>query len=395
MVGVSMFLPFLPLYVRELGVTEPGQVAAVSGLLFAAPFFAATVATPVWGFLGDRHGRKLMVVRASFGLALATLLMGFAMTIPELLVLRLAQGAVSGFISSALALMASSAPRNRMGYALVTLQTAIPTGTIVGPLMGGTLADLIGYRQIFFVTAALNVVAGILVVLLVRRDVGSPSGPGFGRVFENYRTVFGSPHFRRLFFILFGCQFALMSLQPVMALYVESLGAHGRLLATTTGVIFAITGVASAIAAPRWGRSSDRSGYRRTLGRALLGSGIFALPQALVAAPWQLFVTRIFYGIFIGGIVPAVQAMIGLRAPAERRAGIMGVTSTALMMGNLVGPLVGGAVAGLFGFRMMFFLSAAVFLAILVGLYPRVVEPSRSVEEDGPRVLTSRTAVDL
>ena len=379
-----MFLPFLPLYVRQLGVTEPGRVAVVSGLLFAAPFFAATVATPVWGFLGDRHGRKLMVVRAAFGLAAATLLMGFATTIPQLLFLRIAQGAVSGFIAAALALMASSAPRDRMGYALGTLQTAIPTGTIIGPLIGGMLADLIGYRQIFFVTAALNVLAGILVVTMVRRDVGSVSSAGIGRVVENYRTVFGSRHFRRLFFILFGCQFALMSLQPVMALYVESLGAHGRLLATTTGVIFAITGVASAIAAPRWGRSSDRKGYRRTLGRALLGSGVFALPQGLVAAPWQLFVTRIFYGTFMGGIVPSVQAMIGLRAPAERRAGIMGVTSTALMIGNLMGPLVGGAVAGKFGLRSVFFLSTAVFLAILVGLYPRVVDPSRPVEEAKP-----------
>jgi len=379
-----MFLPFLPLYVRQLGVTEARQVAMVSGLLFAAPFFAATVATPVWGFLGDRHGRKLMVVRASFGLATATLLMGFATTIPQLFFLRIAQGAVSGFIAAALALMASSAPRDRMGYALGTLQTAIPTGTIVGPLIGGTLADLIGYRQIFFVTAGLNLVAGILVVLLVRRDVAAASTAGIGRVVDNYRTVFGSPHFRQLFFVLFGCQFALMSIQPVMALYVESLGAHGRLLATTTGFIFAITGVASAVAAPRWGRSSDRSGYRRTLGRALVGSGVFALPQGLVTAPWQLFVSRIFYGTFIGGIVPAAQAMIGLRAPADRRAGIMGVTSTALMLGNLMGPLIGGAVAGHFGLRSVFFLSTGVFLAILAGLYPRVLEPSRSVEEAAP-----------
>ena len=133
----------------------------MSGLLFAAPFFAATVATPVWGVLGDRHGRKLMVVRASLGLAIATLLMGFATTVPQLFFLRLAQGAVSGFIAAALALMASSAPRERMGYALGDARTAIPAGTILGPLIGGTLADLIGYRQIFFVTAALNFAAGI------------------------------------------------------------------------------------------------------------------------------------------------------------------------------------------------------------------------------------------
>lgn len=373
-----MFLPFLPLYVRQLGVTEAGQVERVSGLLFAAPFFAATVATPVWGFLGDRHGRKLMVVRASFGLALTTLLMGFATTIPQLLILRVMQGAVSGFIAASLALMASSAPRERMGYALGTLQTAIPTGTILGPLIGGALADLIGYRQIFFVTSACNLVGGLLVIWLVREAERPPVTAGFGRVLENYRTVFGTTQFRLLFLTLFGCQFALMALQPVMALYVESLGAQGRLLATTTGVIFAVTGVTSVIATPRWGRSGDRSGYRGTLGRAVVGSGLFALPQGLVAAPWQLFLLRIPYGLFIGGIVPSVQAMIGLRAPDDRRSGIMGVTSTALMLGNLMGPLVGGAVAGAFGLRTVFFLSTAVFVLIFFALHPRIVEPERT-----------------
>jgi DHA1 family multidrug resistance protein-like MFS transporter len=377
MIGISMFLPFLPLYVRQLGVTEAGHLERVSGLLFAAPFFSATVATPVWGFLGDRHGRKLMVARASLGLSVATLLMGFAQTVPQLFVLRVAQGAVSGFIAAALALMASRAPREQMGYALGTLQTAIPTGTILGPLVGGTLADFIGYRHVFFVTSAMTLVGGLLVILLVPRDTPARSEAGFGSVLENYRTVFGTPQFRLLFFILFGSQFALMSIQPVMALYVESLGASGRLLATTTGVIFAVTGVASALGAPRWGRRGDRLGYRSTLGRALVGSALFALPQSLVARAWQLFVLRIGYGAFIGGIVPAVQAMIGVRAPAERRAGIMGVTSTALMLGNLMGPLVGGAVAGSFGLRAVFVLSTAMFVVLFAALYPRLQEPAR------------------
>jgi DHA1 family multidrug resistance protein-like MFS transporter len=390
MLGMSMFLPFLPLYLRQLGVTEAGKLERVSGLLFAAPFFAATVATPVWGVLGDRHGRKLMVVRASIGLAIATLLMGFARTVPQLFVLRVAQGAVSGFIAAALALMASKAPRDRMGYALGTLQTAIPTGTILGPLIGGALADMIGYRQIFFVTSAMNLAGGLAVIFLVPRDAPEPHEAGFGQVLENYRTVFGTTQFRILFFTLLGSQFALMSIQPVMALYVESLGASGRLLATTTGVIFAITGVASAIGAPRWGRRGDRKGYRPVLGRALAGAAIFALPQALVSRAWQLFVLRIGYGAFIGGIVPAVQAMIGIRAPAERRAGIMGVTSTALMMGNLTGPLVGGAAAGSFGLRSVFVLATAVFVGLLVSLYPRVAEPARP-EAPEPRFASGDT----
>lgn len=377
MLGISMFLPFLPVYLRELGVTEPGKLESMSGLIFAAPFLSATVATPVWGFLGDRHGRKLMVVRAALGLTVATTLMGLATTVGQLFFLRVLQGVISGFIAAALALMASAAPRDRMGYAIGTLQTAIPSGTILGPLVGGLLADRIGARQVFFVTAGLTLVAAVVVTALVREAERPKSTAGFGRIFENYALVFGSSQLRSLFLILFACQFALMALGPIMALFVESLGAHGRLLATTTGAIFAVTGLATVLTAPRWGRRSDRRGYRPTLKMALLGSALFALPQGLVAAPWQLFLARIPYGMFIGGIVPSVHAMISLRAPDERRAGVLGVTSTALMLGNLMGPLLGGVIAGAFGLRSIFFVSTGVFLVILILLLPRIEEPER------------------
>lgn len=383
MLGMSMFLPFLPLYLRQLGVTEPGKLEAMSGLLFAAPFFSATVATPVWGFLGDRHGRKLMVVRAALGLTVATTLMGLATSVGQLFFLRVGQGAISGFIAAAIALMASSAPRERMGYALGTLQTAIPSGTILGPLVGGFLADRIGARQVFFVTAALTLVAAIVVVALVREGERPRSTEGFGKIVENYKIVFGTPQLRVLYAVLFGCQFALMALAPIMALFVESLGAHGRLLGTTTGAIFAITGLATVLTAPRWGHRSDRRGYRGTLKIALLGSGLFALPQGLVAAPWQLFLARIPYGVFIGGVIPSVHAMISLRAPDARRAGVLGITSTALMLGNLMGPLLGGTIAGAFGLRSIFFVSAAVFLLILAFLFPAIREPEGQVARAG------------
>ena len=378
MLGISMFLPFLPLYLRQLGVTEPGRLETMSGLVFAAPFFSAIVATPIWGFLGDRHGRKLMVVRAALGLTVASALMGFATSVGQLLFLRLFQGAVSGFIAAALALMASAAPRDRMGYALGTLQTAIPSGTIVGPLLGGFLADRIGARNVFFVTAALTLVAALVALWLVREAERPRAAGGLGRILENYRLVFGTPQLRLCFLVLFGCQFALMALLPVMALFVEELGAHGALLATTTGGVIAVTGLANVVAAPRWGRRSDRCGYTPTLKRALLGSALFALPQGLVGATWQLFLLRIPYGIFVGGVVPSVHAMVGLRAPADRRAGIMGVTSTALMVGNLLGPLSGGAMAAAFGLRSVFFLATGALVVVLALLFPRIREPERS-----------------
>jgi len=387
MLGMSMFLPFLPLYLRKLGVTGKGELETMSGLIYAAPFFAATIATPIWGYFGDRHGRKLMVMRASFGLALTTLVMGFATSASQLLLLRILQGAISGFIAAAVALIASTAPREKMGYALGTLQTAVPSGTIIGPLVGGALSDLIGPRNIFFVTCGFNLLAGIVVWLTVREAERPKADGGVEQILENYKFVFGTPQLRLLFFILLLSQFALMSLVPIMALFVEELGAHGRLVATTTGAILAVTGVANIVASPRWGRRSDRHGYKQTLRRAVLGAGIFAVPQGLAMAPWQLFLMRIPYGLMIGGIVPSVHAMIGLRAPEHRRAGTLGVTSTALMLGNMMGPLAGGALAGVFGHRTVFFVSSAVFFVILLGLWPKVQEPERGPDREPEREL--------
>ena len=385
MLGMSMFLPFLPLYLRSLGVTGKGELETMSGLIYAAPFFAATIATPIWGYYGDRHGRKLMVMRASFGLALVTGIMGFATSASQLLLLRIGQGAISGFIAAAVALIASAAPRERMGYALGALQTAVPSGTIIGPLVGGVLSDLIGARNIFFVTCGFNVLAGVVVWIAVREAERPKADGGVEQIVENYRFVFGSPQLRLLFFVLLLSQFALMSLVPIMALFVEELGAHGRLIATTTGAILAVTGVANILASPRWGRRSDKHGYKETLRRALLGAGIFAVPQGLAMAPWHLFLIRIPYGLMIGGIIPSVHAMIGLRAPDDRRAGTLGGTSTALMLGNMGGPLVGGALAGVFGMRAVFFVSSAVFFVILAGLWPRIVEPEREAAREPER----------
>jgi MFS family permease len=138
-----------------------------------------------------------------------------------------------------------------------------------------------------------------------------------------------------------------------------------------------VTGIANLIAAPRWGKRSDKKGYRPTLKRALLGAALFAVPQGLVTTPWHLLVLRIPYGLMIGGIVPSVHAMIGLRAPDDRRAGTLGVTSTALMLGNMAGPLLGGTVAGVFGLRAVFIVSGLVLFAIYWTLWPRIEEPDR------------------
>ncbi len=203
-VGLSMVIPFLPFYLRELGITEKQAVKLWSGLLFSAPFIVAAFLQPFWGILGDRYGRKPMVVRAMVGLALANVLMGFARTAPQLLALRFFQGSLSGFVAPSLALLASCTPEQKTGQALGTLQSALVTGMIVGPLLGGLLAHFMGYRPIFFWTGFFCLVAALVVIGFVKENFIKPGAAKDSRLgsrlLQNFRYVLGSPDLRSILF---------------------------------------------------------------------------------------------------------------------------------------------------------------------------------------------------
>jgi MFS family permease len=164
--GSSIFTFF----VRQLGVEGDDAVAKWSGIVFAGPFLLSLFFTPFWGAIGDCYGRKLMVVRAIFGLGISQTLIGISPNVEFLLFFRMVQGAISGFIPSALALVSSTTPKNKTGYAIGLLQAATAAGTVIGPLVGGFLADTVGYRVIFFIVAALCFIAGFIVIKNVQED---------------------------------------------------------------------------------------------------------------------------------------------------------------------------------------------------------------------------------
>jgi DHA1 family multidrug resistance protein-like MFS transporter len=136
MVGMNLVVPFLPFYIRDLGVSDPDELARWSGLVFAGPFFLSFVATPLWGALGDRYGRKMMVVRALFGLALSQALIGLSQNVIQLFLFRILQGGISGFIAASLALVSTSTPRQHTGYALGLMQSSSAGGMVLGPFVG-------------------------------------------------------------------------------------------------------------------------------------------------------------------------------------------------------------------------------------------------------------------
>jgi MFS family permease len=383
--GMSLVLPFLPLLVRDLGVTDPRSVARWSGAIFSAPFLFAALMTPVWGWVGDRSGRKLMVIRALAGLSLALFLMAFARSPQQLLVLRVLQGLVSGFIPAAIALVSSSAPRRELGYALGTLSSSQAGGVVTGPLLGGVLADLIGFRALFFVIAGIELVAAIAVVALVREPRRSAAARP-PSLLANVRLA-ARPPLPTAFLGLFLTQVAILLVQPFFALFVEALGVGPARLSSTTGVLFGVTGLATLVAAPRWGRMSDRLGRRRTLTYAFIGGSLVFLLQGLVRHVQWLFVLRLLQGLFAAGMLPALYATIARHTPESQRAGLIAFGSSATLLGGLVAPILGGALAAQLGMRPVFFVATAFFalnalnvLRLPADHEPRPPVPRRSWE---------------
>jgi len=366
MVGLTMVMPFLPLYIRELGVTGEEAIKIWSGVVYAAPFVISVFTQPLWGIMGDRYGRKPMVVRGMLGLAVAFVLMGFSRTVFQLLIFRLVHGIFAGFIAPSLALQASCTPEDRMGQALGTLQTAQVTGFVVGPLLGGLLSHLVGYRPIFFFTGACCLTGALIVIGLIREEFVKKGERKGSRLRQNLLDVYHSTNLRTMLVLLVMIQISIQIVGPFLSLYVEYLKVAPDRIALMTGLVFGITGVTNALTAPFWGKYADKGGYRKVLRYSLYGMTVFYLPQAFVTDVHQLLVLRAGLGIFVGGAIPTINSIVQRSSTAENRGGIYGIFQSGFVLGNVVGPLAGGALAAAFGLRVIFLITTVIFFISLL-----------------------------
>jgi len=380
MVGVNLIVPFLPFYIRTLGVTGEQELARWSGIIFAAPFATAFLATPLWGTLGDRYGRKLMVVRAILGLGIAQILIGTSGDIYQLLAFRLLQGLISGYIAASLALVSITTPTEKIGYALGLLQTASAAGMVLGPSIGGILADLISYRSIFIIIAGLCFISGFLIWKLVQEEViPQPGGiqPKMPKVRDNIRYFASHPQLRTIGLLILSAQAGALMIEPIFALFIEQFRSDTKFLATLVGVIFSIAGIFMVIAAPWWGKRNDRLGYRNNLAAAVMGTGLSYAAHAFVPNLLSLGALRAGLGFFRGGILHSLFALISHHVGPERRGGIIGIASSLAILGNSIGPLTGGLIAGHFGITAVFGVNSIVFLLMAVVILRTKIEPVR------------------
>lgn len=344
--GMTAILPLIPLYLQHIGVTERDAVRYWTGILGSAPFIVAVFATPVWGSFADKVGHKPMVVRSVFGIAIATVGMGFASTPLELLGWRALQGAVSGVFPAAVALLSSSTPSERVGRSLAILQSARAAGSLCGPLLGGVLADLLGMRLLFFGVGALATVTALLCAFVLHEPREHAGAAGAGGPVVSQRDLLADRATLGMLALLVLFQVMIMASWPSLALFVEKIGVPRESVATTTGMVIFVAGVPAMFISTAWARLGTRYGVEPMMLVSLVLSGAsYAAVGWLVHRVEALFVLRLVSGVSLAGFVPLSFHWLGMRAPESARGRMAGLASTAMMVGNVIGPLLGGWLA--------------------------------------------------
>jgi len=367
--AISQILPFLPLYVSQLGVTSHEALSMWSGLTFSITFLVSAIVSPMWGSLADRKGRKLMLLRASLGMAIAILLQAYATNVWQLFLLRGLMGLTSGYIPNAMALVASQVPRERSGWAISTLSTAQISGVIGGPLMGGFLADHVGLRAVFFITAMLLVVSFLVTFFLIKEGV-RPTVSKADRL--SGKAVFATLPYPGLMISLFITTMVIQlcngSIGPILALFIKSMAPDSNNIAFLSGMIAAVPGVSALISAPRLGKLGDRIGTARILMATLIIAVVLFFAMSFVTSPFQLGVLRFLLGFADGAMLPAVQTLLVKYSSDHVTGRIFGYNQSFMYLGNVAGPLMGATVSAMAGFRWVFAATAVVVLINVIQL---------------------------
>lgn len=359
--GMGIVLPFIPFFVRELGVTDRAAVERWSGLIFSGPFLAAGLLSPVWGHFGDRYGHRIMVVRAIIALAVVNFALVLVQTPLQFWLLRLVQGAVTGFVPATLAITSASTPAMHLPAAMASLHSSAAAGRLVGPAVGGLLAGFLPFRQIFIVTGVLISLGAVLVIRFLEEPPRAAALKTSAAA--NFRFVLGDGPLRIGLLGLLVAMAAHSMVLPVFPLFVEDLvqGAHDA--SVWTGIGFAVVAGFTMIAAVFVGRFAERYGLKTVLLVSLVITAVALAAHPFARGLVSMLAARALLGIGVAGVQPALYAMINRRAPGGAAGAMQGYASSAAILGFFFGPFFGGWLANRVGVGGVFHIAAAVALA--------------------------------
>jgi len=360
-VGMSQLVPILPLYIASLGMEDPKEIAQWAGMVFGSNFITLAIFSPIWGRLSDKYGRKPMVLRATAALAVIMTCMGLAQNVYQMVGLRLFQGALSGYQAAIIPLIAQSTPADHSGWALGMFFTCQVTGTLLGPIFGGWLSEFVGYRQNFFCMAAFCTLSFFSLCLL--KENFHPQPQALTLTLKQAWHKLPQPQLLiGLAVTTFVLQFSLMSIEPIITVYIAQLVKGQEHIALIAGAVFSCSGLASMLTASRIGKLGDKIGSEKVLLASLLLGALSFIPQGFVTNPWQLGFLRFLLGIATAGLMPSINNLVRTHTPSICLGRIYGFNQSAQFIGVFTGAYAGGYIAGQLGIRNMFLLTALLLL---------------------------------
>lgn len=364
----TMIIPFLPIYLLELGVSKD-DVALWSGLVFGITFLIAGIMAPIWGKIADNKGKKRMALRAGFAIAVSYFLIGLVTDQYQLLLGRAFVGFANGFYPAAMTMVSLSVDEKRVGRALGIFQMGLILGNVIGPFLGGAVESVVGMRPVFYVSGIAVFIATLAVLFFVKEpriaskkveDTTATKQKTSLR--EDFKAVSEKPVLVRLLWIFFFMQCAIMMLQPILALYVGDMQGTMEGAAIISGSILSIGGLAGALTTNLWVRIGERRGYFRTISYCMIGSGIVLLLQSLPVGIWWFGVLQVLIGSCIVGINPSLSAAVTLNTEPGFRGRMFGMTTTAQQFGSMVGPVFASLVSTYIGISYVFSITGALLL---------------------------------
>jgi MFS family permease len=378
-VGMSQVAPVLPLFIKHLGIDNTALIEQFSGIAFGVTFIVSAVFSPIWGHAADKYGRKPMLLRASLGMAIVVFCMGLVCNVYQLIALRLLLGTITGYTTACTTLIAVQTDREHAGWALGTLSTSSIAGSLLGPVIGGFIAENLGLQDVFFTTGILMFIAFVTTLLFVKESFTRED-----KEVLSTKTIWQAiPHKNltiTLFITFFLLTLALYSIEPIVTVYITQLSNNANHVALIAGLAFSASGLSNIIAAPILGKLSDKIGSQKIMLIALIVAGIIFIPQAWVKNPWQFIVLRFLLGLAAGGLVPSVNTIIKKITPDALTGRVFGLNMSAMYLGAFGGPVLGGQVAAYWGIRNMFFVTSSLLLINAVWVYFKVYKNLETIE---------------
>jgi MFS family permease len=369
--GFTLVMPFLPLYIRDLGVDDVADIALWTGLTLGATPAVTAFSAPLWGRVGDRYGSKVLVLRSLTAFVVTKAAMGFVTAPWQLFALRALLGVFAGYGSLTVSMAAESVPREQMARAIGTVQIAQRLGPAVGPVVGGVLAPLVGLRTTFLIAAGFYLSAVVLIAVLYTEPRARQARSRGRRLSDVLAELYRTPGFAMVFMVILCLQLVDRSFGPILPLYVEMLGLPESQVALVSGVLFSISAIFAAlghhIAEPLMERWSSRALIAFSSAATALG----LLLLVMLPSVWAFAVALAIAGVAIGVGMTSAYTSGGRLLPADAHATGFGVMTTASLVGLAVSPIVAGLISGP-GLRVVFEADIALLVLLTILVWTRL-----------------------